>query len=71
MTRPCRFRLLVRRGHFDPIRPGPVGGDQAGYVEWDRETGKIDKGNRFAGIAPLIEFIGPRGGAAIGSAVPP
>ncbi|AUX08153.1 hypothetical protein AArcSl_0502 [Halalkaliarchaeum desulfuricum] len=31
--------------------------DDAGYIEWDRETGEISKGPRFDEIEPLLELI--------------
>jgi len=31
--------------------------DDAGYIEWDRDTGEISKGPRFDEIEPLLELI--------------
>jgi hypothetical protein len=31
--------------------------DDAGYIEWDRETDEISKGPRFEEIEPLLELI--------------
>ncbi len=31
--------------------------DDAGYIEWDRETGEISKGPRFEEIEPLLELL--------------
>lgn len=31
--------------------------EDAGYVEWDRETGTVSKGPQFDEVAPLIELI--------------
>lgn len=31
--------------------------EEAGYIEWDRETGKISKGPRFDEVEPLLELI--------------
>jgi len=31
--------------------------DDAGYIEWDRDSGEISKGPRFEEIEPLLELI--------------
>lgn len=31
--------------------------EEAGYIEWDRDTGKISKGPRFDEIKPLLKLI--------------
>lgn len=31
--------------------------EEAGYIEWDRDTGEISKGPRFDEIKPLLELI--------------
>ena len=31
--------------------------DEAGYIEWDRDSGELSKGPRFDEIEPLLELI--------------
>jgi len=31
--------------------------EEAGYVEWNRETGEVSKGSRFDEIEPILELI--------------
>lgn len=31
--------------------------EDAGYIEWDRETGEISKGPHFGDIEPLVELL--------------
>lgn len=31
--------------------------DDAGYIEWNRDTGEISRGPRFDEISPLLELI--------------
>lgn len=35
--------------------------EEAGYIEWDRETGEISKGPRFEEIEPIIELLEDHG----------
>lgn len=32
--------------------------EEAGYIEWDRESGTISKGPRFDEIEPILELMG-------------
>ena len=31
--------------------------EEAGYIEWNRETGEVSKGSRFDEIEPILELI--------------
>jgi len=44
------FELTLRHNHLPKLA-------QAGYIEWDRETGALSEGPRFEEIEPFVELL--------------
>ena len=42
--------MALRHTHLQKL-------EEAGYVEWNRETGEVSKGSRFDEIEPILELI--------------
>jgi len=54
--------LLIRESGSDEVEQDLVANhlpalEEAGFIEWDRETGTISKGPRFDEIEPVLELI--------------
>ena len=47
---PETIETELRRSHLPAL-------DEAGYIEWDPDTGEISKGPRFDEIVPLLDLI--------------
>jgi len=45
-----KVRLELRHNHLPRL-------EEAGYIEWDRDTGRISKGPRFQEIQPFLELL--------------